>query len=211
MTGAEIKSMSESILDGDTIEEVFFYNVLNSVKNLIEDSRPWMFLRKLDTSANAIAGTAITLPTDWRMTWKLYVGQDQLYTQIPFDQQHLYRNEGRRFIVDVASGTYTLLGTIGNSANVYHYYIKTTDDVTASTSPVFPTRFHPILAYYVAGYIQMGVDSDDLFARMAPENKVQAQTLLSAMERWDSNLQLREQNGRLDMGDEVPVFNLGSL
>jgi hypothetical protein len=57
----------------------------------------------------------------------------------------------------------------------------------------------------------MGVDSDDIFARMAPENKVQAQALLSAMERWDSNLQLREQNGRALVEDNEPVFDLGSL
>lgn len=203
--------MAETILDGDTIDDVFFYNVLNSAKDQIEDSRPWMFLRKLDTSASAVAGTPITLPTDWRMTWKLYVGQDQLYTQIPFDQQHLYRNEGHRFVVDVASGTYTLLGTISGGSSVYHYYIKTTDDITSATSPVWPARFHPILAYYVAGYTQMGVDSDDLFARMAPENKIQAQALLSAMERWDSNLQLREQNGQVMMADSAPYFDLGTL
>lgn len=203
--------MAETILDGDTIDDVFFYNVLNSVKDTIEDSRPWMFLRKLDTSASAVAGSAITLPTDWRMTWKLYVGQDQLYTQIPFDQQHLYRNNSNIFVVDVASGTYTLLGTIGKSAQVYHYYLKTTDDITEATSPVFPARFHPLLAYYVAGYVQMGVDSDDIFARMAPENKIQAQTLLTSMERWDSALQIREQNGRVLVEDNEPVFDLGSL
>lgn len=203
--------MAETILDGDTIDEVFFYNVLNSAKDQIEDSRPWMFLRKLDTSASAVAGTPITLPTDWRMTWKLYVGQDQLYTQMPFDQQHLYRNSSNYFVVDVASGTYTLLGTISGGSSVYHYYIKATDDITSATSPVWPARFHPILAYYVAGYIQMGVDSDDLFARMAPENKVQAQTLLSAMEKWDSMLQLREQNGQVMMADSAPYFDLGTL
>lgn len=211
MNGAQIKQMAETILDGDTLDEVFFYNVLNGAKDQIEDSRPWMFLRKLDTSVSATAGSPLSLPTDWRMTWKLYVGQDQLYTQIPFDQLHLYRNEVHRFVVDVASGTYTLLGTISGGAPVYHYYIKTTDEVTADTSPVFPARFHPILAYYVAGYVQMGVDSDDLFARMAPENKVQAQSLLSAMERWDTNLQLREQNGQVMMADMGSTFDLGSL
>lgn len=211
MTGTQIKQMAENILDGDTIDEVFFYNVLNSAKDQIEDSRPWMFLRKLDTGTTAVAGSALSLPTDWRMTWKLYVGQDQQYIQVPFDQLHLYRNETHRFVVDVASGTYTILGTVGGSNTVYHYYLKTTDDVTSDTSPVWPARFHPILAYYVAGYVQMGVDSDDLFARMAPENKVQAQSLLSSMERWDSNLQMREQNGQIAIDNTQPVFDLGML
>lgn len=68
MTGAEIKTMAENILDGDTIDDVFFYQLLNAAKNQVEDMRPWMFLRKLDSSVSASANTPITLPTDWRRT-----------------------------------------------------------------------------------------------------------------------------------------------
>lgn len=211
MTGAEIKTMAENILDGDTIDDVFFYQLLNAAKNQVEDMRPWMFLRKLDSSVSASANTPITLPTDWRRTWKLFVGTDHQYIQVPFDQLHVYRNESNRFVVDVASGTYYLLGTIGTTSTVYHYYLKTTDDVESGTSPVWPSRFHPILGFYVAGYVQMGVDSDDIFARMAPENKAQAQILLNSMEMWDTNLQLSEQNGQVQIADSAPTFDLGMV
>lgn len=215
MTGAEIKTMAENILDGDTIDDVFFYQLLNSAKDTIEDSRPWMFLRKLNSSVTASTGnnynTPITLPTDWRRTWKLFVGSDMQYFPVPFDQQHLYANSPRHFVVDVASGTYYLLGTIGRADTIYHYYLKTTDDITSSTSPVWPARFHKILGFYVAGYIQMGVDSDDIFARMAPANKAEAQMALNSMEAWDSALQANEQNGQIMMADSNPVFDLGSL
>ena len=207
--------MAEEVLGGDTIDETFFYQVLNAVKNKIEDERPWMFLRALDSSKSSATGnnytTSIALPTAWRSTYKLLVGTDQLYTQVPFDEQHLYRNTSGYFVIDVANSVYYLLGTIGQANTIYHYYVKTTDDIAAATSPVWPTRFHPILAFEVAAYIQLGQDADDLFARMSPENKLQASTLLNAMREWDARLASQAQNNQLQVTGSIAAFDLGSL
>lgn len=215
MTGAVLKTMAEEILGGDTIDSTFFYQVLNAMKDKVEDERPWMFLRALDSSQTASTGnnytTSIALPTAWRSTYKLLVGTDQPYVQVPFDQQHLYRNNGRYFVVDVGNSVYYLLGNVGTADTIYHYYIKTTDDVTSSTEPTWPSRFHPILAYEVAGYIQLGQDADDIFARMAPENKAQATLLINSMRSWDSNLQLAAQNNQAQVADAAPTFDLGQL
>jgi len=215
MVGEEIKTMAEEILGGDTIDETFFYQVLNARKDIIEDERPWMFLRKLDSTQTATTGnnysTSLSLPTDWRNTYKLLVGEDHQYFQIPFDQQHLYRNHGRYFVVDVANSTYYLLGNVGQAETIYHYYLRTTPDITGVTSPVFPSRFHAVLAFEVAGYIQMGQDADDIFARMSPENKMQAMTVLDAMRMWDTRLQMSAQNNQLQVADSTPTFDLGQL
>jgi hypothetical protein len=207
--------MAEEILGGDTINETFFYGVLNAVKDRIEDSRPWMYLRALDSTQSATTGnnynTSKPLPTAWRRTYKLIVGTDQPYFQIPFDEQHLYRHHGNRFVIDVANSVYYLLGNIGRADPIYHYYIKTTDDIAAGTSWAAPSRFHPILAFEVAAYIQTGVDADDIFARMSPENKAQALVLKAAMESWDTQLQLDAQNNQLQVADSQPTFDLGQL
>lgn len=215
MTGTEIKEMAEVILGGDTIDETFFINVLNSVKDRIEDERPWMFLRALDSTKTASVGngynTSIALPTAWRRTYKLLVGQDRQYTQIPFDEQHLYRNSSNYFVVDVANSVYYLLGSIGKAETIYHYYIKRTDALTTATSWTAPTRFHQLLAYEVAGYIQNGQDADDIFARMAPENKAQALVIRASMEKWDTQLQLDAQSDQLQVTGAQPPFDLGTL
>lgn len=204
MTGAELKTMTESILD-DTIDEVLFYQLINVAKNRIENERPWMFLRKLDSSLTATVGDnseiARALPTDWRRTYKLNVGKDQRYIQVPFDEQHLYRFSSNRFFIDVANSNYYLLGTLGVADTIYHYYIKKTDPITATTSPVW-NEFHEILAFETAGYIMMGVDADDIFARMSPENKSQALMLKSSMELWDTQLQLDAQGRRAQVEDD---------
>jgi hypothetical protein len=215
MTGAELKTFAESILDGDSIDSTFFYQLLNVAKNRLEDSRPWMYLRALDSTQTATTGnnydTALSLPTAWRRTWKLYVGEDLQYFPVPFDQQHLYRYHGRRFVVDVANSTFYLLGNVGSADTIYHYYIKTTDDIESGTSWTAPSRFHALLGFEVAGYIQMGVDADDIFARMSPENKMQAQLVRRSMEDWDTNLQLAEQNDQAQIADSAPAFDLGLL
>lgn len=214
MTGAELKTMTESILD-DTVDDVLFYQLLNVSKNRIEDERPWMFLRALDSSLTATAGdnstTSRALPTLWRRTYKLMVGKYQQYEQVPFDEQHTWRYSSNRFCVDVANSVYYLLGNIGVADTIYHYYIKATADIDSAGSWNAPSRFHPILAYEVAGYVMMGVDADDVFARMAPENKATAQSLKSSMESWDTQLQIDAQGGRLQIEGGAAVIDLGLM
>lgn len=215
MTGAQLKTMTESILGGDTVDETFFYDVLNGVKNRIEDERSWMFLRTLDSSDTASAGnnatTSHALPSDWKYTYKLQVGDDLPYFQVPFEQQYTYRNHGRFFTIDVGNSVYYLLGNVGKADTIYHYYLKTTDDIASGTEPTWESRFHPILAYETAGYIMLGQDADDIFARMSPENKAQARMLKDSMYRWDDNLQYNSQNGRVMVDDYEAPFDLGSL
>lgn len=215
MTGADIKTMAEEILGGDTVNDTFFYTMLNVAKNRLENTRPWMYLRKLDSSQTASIGngynTSKALPTDWRRTHKLYLGQDLRLVQKPFDEQHLYRNHSGYFVVDVANMVYYLLGNIGRADTLYHYYIKKSPEIATGTSWVAPEEFHPILGFEVAGYIQVGVDADDIFARMAPENKAQAMALRTSMEAWDNNLQGDAQNNQLQVDDAQPTWDLGKL
>lgn len=199
MTGETLKTMCETILD-DTIDDVLFYQLANVAKNRIEDIRPWMMLRSLDSSQTATAGNTSTtsraLPTSWRRTYKLMVGRDMPFEQVPFDEQHIWRNSANKFCVDVANSVYYLLGSIGSAETIYHYYIKSTSDIAAAISPVWPERFHPIIAYDVASYIMAGVDADEEFSRMAGPNQAAHQALLKSMESWDTDLQLAAQGGR---------------
>jgi uncharacterized membrane-anchored protein YjiN (DUF445 family) len=213
MNGATLKTMVESIMD-DTIDDVLFYQLLNVAKNRIENERPWMFLRKLDSSLTTTVGDnssiSRALPTDWRRTYKLMVGLDQQFIQVPFDEQHQYRYSSNRFVIDVAGNVYYLLGTLGKADTIYHYYIKKTDDITAVTSPVW-NEFHEILAFDTAGYAMMGTDADDIYARMSPENKNMALMLKNSMEAWDFQLQIDAQGGSLSMGQNSYGIDLGLM
>ena len=174
----------------------------------------WQYLKKLDSSNTASSGnnytTGFTLPTDFAEDYKVKVGLDTEYFPVSFEDQHIYRNSSHRYYVDIAGNKFYLLGN-GVGGAIYLFYKQFTDDLTASTSPVFPTRFHPILAYYVASYFQGGVDSDEIFAKMSPQNRLAGMELQRAMESWDFSLALRMQNNQIGVADSQPGISLEQM
>lgn len=204
MTGDEIKTLTTSILDGLEIDDDLFYDLLNIAKTKLEEERLWQYLKKLNSSNTAVAGnnytTGYTLPTDFALDYKVLVGLNQEYTPINFEEQHLHRSSSNRYYIDIGNNQFFLTGTV-QGGTIYFYYKRFTDDITSATSPVFPARFHPILAYIVAAYYQAGVDSDDVFARMSPENKLAALELKRAMVTWDGNLAVRAQDNQIGVAN----------
>lgn len=196
MTGTELKQQAEDILDGNANwSEDFFYQLLNIAKTKLEQKRLWQFLKKLDSSHTA-SSSPITLPSDFSEEYFVTIGDSEQFP-IPFEEQHISRNSSNRYVIDIASDTLTLLGANIPAQTLYLYYKRFTDDITDVTSPVFPARFHPILAFYTSAYYQVGVDSDDIFARMSPQNRLAAQELEQAMTSWDSALAMRSQNNQI--------------
>jgi hypothetical protein len=207
MTGLELKTLSENILDGQTIDTDFYYQLLNIAKTKLEEQRLWQFLKKLDSS-NTASSAAVTLPSDFSEEYKIQVGTNYEYTPVPFEEQQIYRNSSGRYYIDWSALTLKLLGATIPSQTLYIFYKRFTPALTSTTEPVFPSRFHPILAYYVAAYYQAGIDSDDLFARMAPENRAAAMELERAMKQWDSSIALRAQDNRIGVAhsnNEIPL------
>lgn len=196
MTGTQLKELSENILDGLTIDDDFYYQLLNIAKTKLEEQRLWQYLKKLNSS-NTASSSAVTLPTDFAEEYKIQVGSNFEYTPVPFEEQQNFRNSSGHYYIDWSALTLTLLGASIPSQTLYIFYKRFTPEITSATSPVFPERFHPLLAYYVAAYYQAGVDSDDVFARMAPENRLAAMELERAMKQWDSSIALRAQDNRI--------------
>ncbi len=210
MTGQEIKDFAEVILD-DTISDDLFLGYLNAAKDTIEDSRDWEFLKALDTSNTVSSGTK-TLPTSFRRDRKMLLGTGFVeYYPVPFEEQHLYRNNSRRYFIDYSAGTFELLGPLGVTGTIYLYYLKSTPDLTLVTSPVWPSRFHRLLSFMVAAYVMGGVDADDVFARLSPENKLAGMALLNSMILWDTNIKAKTRNYRLGVSDSEPETDLSQM
>lgn len=211
MTGAELKQMSEDILDSNADwSDEFYYQLLNIAKTKLEAKRLWQFLKKLDDS-NTASSSAITLPTDFAEEYKILVGTNHEYLPVPFEEQHIYARSSGRYFLDIANGTIKLLGSTIPNEILYIYYKRFTDDITSATSPVFPARFHPLLAFYVSAYYQGGVDSDDIFARMSPQNRLAAFELEQAMVAWDSALAMRSQNNQVGVANSDPGISLEQM
>lgn len=201
MTGAELKQFTEDVLDGLTIDDEFYYQLLNVAKTKLESQRMWQYLKK-STNPGAASSTAVDLSAlgDFAEDYKVMVGTSHEFSPVPFEEKYTYANSSGRYYIDWANEQLYLLGTVP-SGQLYIFYKRFTPEISSGTEPVFPERFHPILAYYVAAYYQSGVDSDDVFARMSPENRAAALELQRAMERWDSSLAMRAQDNQIGVAN----------
>lgn len=182
MTGAEIVAMFEGMVD-DSIDSTLAYQLLNNAKNKVEGEREWEMLKKLDTSASA-ASSPITLPSDWNRTISIFVGTTEFF-QIPFEQQKQFSGSGRHWYLDLKNSRYYFTGSPSGTVN--HFYIYQTDDVTAGTAPVWPARFHPLLALEMAELF-FSIDQGERNFTWDDKFLVQKTLLKNAMVDWDVKL-----------------------
>lgn len=209
MTGLELKTLTENILDGQIIDDDFFYQLLNIAKTKLEEQRVWQYLKKsYNPGAASSSPIDIGALDDFAQDYKVMVGTNYEYIPVPFEDKYIYARSSGRYYIDWANEQLYLLGNTIPNDQLYIFYKRYTPDITSTSEPLFPTRFHPILAYYVAAYFQVGVDYDDIFARMAPENKLAALQLQRAMENWDSAISMRSQDNRIGVANsnnEIPL------
>lgn len=213
MLGEDLKELTESILDGDVLDEDFFLQLANIAKETLEAERMWSYLKVVDASQSVAQGNNASvpkvLPSDFAEDYLVQIGSGFVEAHpVSFEEQFKYRNSANRYYVDVAGGNYYILGNTPGGT-IYFFYKKITDAITLTTAPTFPARFHPIIAFMVAGYIQVGVDADDIYARMSPENKAQALQIRANMIQWDTNIKARAQDNRVGVADadsaDVPL------
>jgi hypothetical protein len=209
MTGAELKEFTENVLDGITIDDDFYYQLLNIAKTKLEEKRLWQYLKK-SYNPGAASSSAVDLGAlgDFAEDYKVMIGNDYEYLPVPFEEKYAYARSSGRYYIDWANEELYLLGSTIPSGQLYIFYKRFTPSISSGTSPVFPARFHHLLGFYVAAYYQAGIDSDDIFARMSPENRLAALELQRAMEQWDSSIAMRAQNNQIGVAEsrgEIPL------
>ena len=70
MTGTELNTFVQNLLDGETLDETFFYALLNIAKAKIEAERPWRILIKEDNSNNVLQSNTFDFLTAGRRYYK---------------------------------------------------------------------------------------------------------------------------------------------
>jgi hypothetical protein len=208
MTGPEFLTFGAEVNGGASIGETLFLQLLNLAKALIEQRRPWVLLRNTDTSKTVTTSntwqTAIDLSTIAR--FNRFYGEDpiqlfdgnsriQRFRQVPWNMRLQYKDTANTFVYDEANKTLYLNGTVSFSGTLYIDHIKDTADITSAEASTwsFPSWSHPILGFYAVAMHKGGIDYDDINARMAPENRAQANEILKALENWDNEKALQAQ------------------
>ena len=202
MTGADIVTMYQTMVR-DTMDSVLEYQLLNVAKDRIEEERDWAFLKKLDASQTA-SSALNTFPTDYSRTLKMCVN-NQEYLEIPFEEQKVYANSGLRWYSDLAAGGFYLLGS-NLSGTINHFYARFTDPIISTTSPVWPARFHALIAFEMAADY-FTVDQGDRARSWDDKYEIKYQQLRNAMISWNAALKRRsdENTNMYDPDADFPL------
>ena len=106
MTGSEIKTLFEELVDDSLSSDTIFYQLMNTTMHKIETEMDLQILKKIDGSNTALSGstylTPITLPTDFWEMITLYIRTLE-YVEIPFEQRELYKDTGRYYYIDYST------------------------------------------------------------------------------------------------------------
>ncbi len=193
MTGSDILSMAETLVD-ETISETIAYQLINNKINEIESEREWSFLREIDTSLSALStdtyATAKALPADCAVIKKLEVGSRE-YRPLPLKEFDDYKEITGYYFTD---GNYFYLsGTVPETKDIRISYQKFSTEITSSTSPSFPSRFHKMFAFFLAADFYI-MDAGEKNMSWHNEWNARGEMLLSQMRLQDAKILANEGN-----------------
>lgn len=219
MTGAELKTFTESLID-DTIEETLFYSLLNVARDEIEDMLEWEILKTWDRNLAWNPGDSYlsskNLPSNFRSMFGdgiIFLGEDNPYYPVPYKDIYKYRNSSNKYSIDYSANKLYIIGSENTNYIINLPYLITTSEIASGTSWSFPARYHKLLGFRVAAYYTLGVDADDLYARMSPAHRIAALGLENGLKKWNTRLALMSMDNSsspfIDGGDN-PVNRLSA-
>ena len=206
-TGQELTTFVTGLNAESTIDPTLLGVLVGTAQTIIEEERPWMVLRKTNTSKSVATSstweTAIDLSTitDFSRFYSdqplvLYAtdGRRQYYNLKPFDRRLEYKDVSGTACYDANSKTLYLNGVVPFAGTLYIHYVSTSTAIDVESASavwtLFPSRFLPLIGFYATGINKGAVDYDDINRSMLPENRAVLEALKNAMEKWDNELQL---------------------
>lgn len=209
-TGEELTTFITSLNAEANIDATLLDVLVDNARTVIEEERPWMVLRKTDTSKTVTTAntwqTAIDLSTITDFS-RFYMNQDGVVIKLfdgnnrvdyitlkSFDQRLEYKDVSGTAVYNANTKQLYINGTVAFAGTLYIPYMATSTaiDLTSASAvwSLFPTRFLPVLAYYAIGIFKGAVDYDSINREMLPENRATLDALKNAMISWDNELQL---------------------
>ena len=139
MDRAELKTLTEQLLGGRTLNDTLFTQLLNMAKNKREMMRPWMILREQDTSVTVEPSDIFTdtqsLPTGFLRTFSLrpvsLFSSDGVKEILSSKFSDRYINKDKSsFYIDVKNNAIGFTGTRNRTYTAVINMIKASDDFT---------------------------------------------------------------------------------
>ncbi len=207
MTGAELSTFITGLNGGATPDATLLASLVQTSQTILEEERPWMVLRKTDTSKSVTTASTWQTPIDISTITDFSrflddnqivlfdgAGRIEYYRQVPWDRRLEYKDSSGTFVHDANAKRIYLNGVVSFSGSLYINYASTSTPVDIGSASaiwsVFPIRFHFILGFYAVGIFKGAVDYDSINKQMLPENRATLIALKNAMEKWDNEMQM---------------------
>ncbi len=211
MTRDELYNLVNKIVS-DTIDSDAFDALLDTAQEYFEGQRPWMVLRKSESSQLVLPAsnifTAYNLPTDFNRWYEEYPVQlvlanapQSVYPlrEVPIARKFIEQFNPWKFFCDYSTNKIYLCGAQITGLTIHQFYISEPVRISANSvvngsvvypnSWVFPERYHKILAWIIAAFYKNGVDYDPLNAQQAVGDTNIMNIMYSSMKKWDDELQ----------------------
>jgi hypothetical protein len=203
MTGQQIIDKFSNYVS-DQLDADFALQLANDAKNAVETELQLEITKKLNSSGSVSAGqtytTSRSLPGDFFLPLTIRVGTQKVYP-VPFEAQVDYRESSGFYWVDLGSNVYYLTGTQGSAQTIFFFYQRATDDLTVSTSPIWPTQFHSLIPLEMARQYWM-IDQGEKNRAWDDRFNADYQRMKRLMIDWDAKLKLHamDNSAFLDLG-----------
>lgn len=205
MLASEIISLFETYVDDttelSTQEELA---LLNRVYHKVCDDRPWEFLKK-EASGTLTTTTTIALPSDFSYLLEnggytdnsfdetlpskpVYVFiNDNMFQVVNWGDRRQYSGQNNICYLDLANDVIKLPKAQSASATYSFDYKAFPSDLGESDSPIFPARFHAMIAHGMAvdDMIMQLFDKARSYAR---ENEIKYERYMEDLAMWNSRL-----------------------
>ncbi|MCL5774697.1 MAG: hypothetical protein M1333_00630 [Patescibacteria group bacterium] len=205
LTGQQIIDKFNGLVD-DELEATLALQLVNDAKDEVETELKLHICQANDTSKTASPGdtylTAKAMPSDFLTFAKpyIYVGTYKYYG-VPLADKMKWKDTPYKYFYDPADGIH-LCGTQNSSQTISIPYIKSTPDVTLSTSPIWPSQFHAIIPLYMAMYFYP-IDGGDKSRSWSPEWAGLLQRKMDKMIDWDMQMKIAAMGGRAGYQDDA--------
>jgi len=194
MTGDEIISQFEWLVDDETIDEDQELVLLNLAYDRLNTMRVWNYLATSEESQTIAAGTtAYSEPSDmlYPTAVKYYDSSGDGYYRlnlVPYSQKARHWNVSTYVYYDAKNSNFVFTkdpsgAEYAGKTLVIEYQYQPTQ-LTTATSPVFNRAFHPLLAYEMARHYFYN-DQGEKSRAWNKELDSEYNRMLSEMIRWD--------------------------
>jgi hypothetical protein len=193
MTSEKIIEKFELYVDDATeLSSTDELELLNKKYQEVCSERPWEFLKK--AFSGFINGTSINLPTDFQyildtevnaLQGKFVFVNERYFKVLNFSERRDYENKGGYCWLNMSNNTLEFSESV--SGTLKFDYIYTPEDLDLDDEPIFPPRFHDVLAHLMASDDYM-IQQFDKAKSYAGENEMKAEKILDQMRYWNSQL-----------------------